>query len=406
MPGFSPIGAAPLGALGDRVLNEDVGDAVAGSDVTANARLLSLSQALAAGDLPSPQVWPALADALTAGDALTSEVLANLIERLRGSDGIHTAATLAASASTGVGFFDSVMSAWQLLLAENIAVAGEAAGNIRKLAALIDALAATGQATGNMSAFAACTSAIALEGLLAQGFNANAVEQVLLADTAAAVAKLLGPLVDGVLASDTAAATLRISAIANEALVIDDDPAALLRGNATLSDGVLLYASLRLGGTDYVGWALNTDLKAATEYRQYPFDSFATFKNRHYAAGPNGLVRRGGNTDAGVPIEAWLRTALLDFGTSKFKRVPDVYLGLRTNGAMVLKVITQDTTGAKVEDWYSVERTRANGPGAGNVGVGRGLRSTWWQFELHNVSGSDFALEDLSLRPLILDRRV
>lgn len=406
MPGFGygAFGGSAFGTLGDFPpdLQSGVGLSV-GPSVWLTMRL---SQAMQAAVDGSSQVWPSASSGLQAGDVPDAEVLANLIDRVHASGTVHASAQLAGDAASGVQFFDSIMAAWQLLLEEEIGTAGAAASNVRKLAALVDALAATGQAQSNLSAFAACVSALALEGLLAQGYSVEAADQVLMADTATAIAKLLGPLVDGVMATDDATMTLRISAITTDGVAVGDDPAAILRSNADLADGVLVYATLRLGGTDYVGWVLNTDLQAPSLHRNVAFDSFASFKGKHYGAGPSGLVQFTGTSEDGAPIEAYLRTALIDFGTSKFKKTPEIFIGVTDGGALVAKVITREpNTGRKVEDWYQVERLPVAGPGTGRAKPGKGLKSTYWQLVLHNVAGAAFALNKIEWRPVILDSR-
>src|SRR5690606_13722992 len=122
-----------------------------------------------------------------------------------------------------------------------------------------------------------------------------------------------------------------------ESLDLTDAGAALLRANADMADRMLMYATVRLGGTDYVGWAMNTDLGAASEHRLAPWDSFATFGGHHYAAGAAGIVRFTGDAADDQPIDAWIKTFLMNFGTDKLKRAPEVWIGATDTGAMVLK---------------------------------------------------------------------
>jgi hypothetical protein len=388
MPAFGPLASYPLAGSGDSSI------------------LLNLSDSLAGMDVPYGLSWPLLVESITASSEFTPDVLANLIERISVAAATNFTAILAGKAFDSVAFSDTVLAAWQLLVAENIALAGEAAGTVNKLAALADALAATGQASNNLTAMAACIEAIALEGLLRLGFNADAVEGATLADACANTARLLGPLADAVLGTDDATPMLRLSMIAADSVDTDDAATALLRANADLSDSVLFYATLRIGGTDYVGWALNTDLKAATQYSNTPFLSFESFKGRHYAAGAGGIVEFTGTKDDGADIDWSLKTFLMDFGSSKQKRLPDVFIGATSSGQLVLKVITRTPgTGVICEDYYAAERLPAAEAGVGRVQVGRGLRSTFWQLELTSVNGADFALDSIAFRPIVLDRR-
>lgn len=409
MSGFGPLGSYPLGGMpeDDAAIPVELSSALGSATALENGILPRLASGWAGGDALHAWIWPGIADTLTAGDVAAPDVLANLIGRLSAASSVHAAAHLAGNAGDVVAFQDSVLAAWQLLLEEDLATAGDAVGTVHKIAALADAMAATGQATGNLRALAAIVEAIAMEGLIQQGFTPSLVDSTTLTDATVSVAKLLLPAVDGLLASDTAAPMVRISAVAADGVELASPAEALLRANADLADGVLFYVTLRLGGTDYVGWALNSTAHAASQHRDAAFDSFATFKGKDYAAGPGGLVELTGKTDDGEPIAWSLKTFLTDFGTGKFKRVPDCYIGATTDGTLVLKVLTREpSTGALVEDWYYVRRSPADGPGMGRAKIGRGLKSTWWAVELCNVAGADLDLNSIELRPLILDRRV
>jgi len=386
MPSFGPLASYPLAGSGSARIGVDLSDSFSASCST------------------SYNLGVLLADALTATGTFTPDVLANLIDRLVASGSTSALATLQGSAVGAVAFADTVQSAWHMLLAESVTVAGDAKSTL--FLALLDVLVATGQADGKMTAFAACAAALTLEDLVRQGFHAQAVDAALLTETTSSIVRILALLADSANVADDATPMLRVSLIAGETLTLSADLASNLTANADLADGVLFFATIRLGGLEYSGWALNTDALAASEHRNVAFDSFVTYRGQHYAAGPNGIAKFGGTSDDGAPIEAWLKTALLDFGTGKKKRVPDAYIGTTGSGDLVLKVITRDpVTGVKVEDWYLASRRQADGPGMGRVQIGRGLQSTWWQFELHNVDGGSLDLDSLALRPLALDRR-
>lgn len=152
---------------------------------------------------------------------------------------------------------------------------------------------------------------------------------------------------------------------------------------------------------------MNTDLKAVSEYRGLQFDSIVAHpKGFHYAAGPGGIYQITGSDDDGEPIDAWIKTFLTDFGTHKFKRAPDMWLGLTTDGRMLVKTLTRDPrTGVQNEDWWEAVTKQDTGEASGRAKIGRGLKSTWWGMELRNIAGSDFQLDEIAWRPIVLDRR-
>ena len=117
-------------------------------------------------------------------------------------------------------------------------------------------------------------------------------------------------------------------------------------------------------------------------------------------------VLKTGTTDDGTAIDAYVRTFLTDFGTHKFKRAPDIWVGIATDGRMLAKVRTRDpASGAVLDDWYELVTKQDGNEANGRAKVGRGLKSVWWGLELRNINGSDFRVDEAGLRYLVLDRR-
>lgn len=312
------------------------------------------------------------------------------------------------SALVGNGTFtDTIASAWNMLLADAGDGADTMDSTVRRMAAIADALSASAVANCRLSARVAVAVAAVLEANLSAGWGHTLVDQAAILDQTQNILRAMNTVSDAAAVSDTAAGSLRLSLVCAETVNVDDDLATTLRMNADLADGVLLYCSFRLGDTEYSGWAVNTDLRAATEHRNQPFDSIVSHpKGFHYAAGPGGIVQITGKDDDGAPIDAYLRTFLTDFGTHKFKRVPDIFVGLATDGRMLVKMVTRDPrTGVACDDWYELVTKQDAGEAQGRAKIGRGLKSTWWGMELRNIQGADFRLDEIAWRALILDRR-
>jgi hypothetical protein len=346
-----------------------------------------------------------IASANVAG-AIVGDVLPNARETIIVSGEVASTMTFAPGGDSSASFRDSVAAAWQMMLSDGATGTDESIGTVQRRLAAADALAATAMADSRLSAMAACAVAAALEDLVTSGWSMDAIDSAALADSAAAKLRALVAAADAAAVADGAAGSLRLSLVAAESAQVDDSPAAALSGLVNAASGAMAYVSVRIGATDYSGWVVNADLRAVTEYRNVPFESLATFRGMHYAAGPNGIFQLTGDTDNGEPIDAWVRTFLTDFGTNIFKRAPDIFVGVTATGDMMVKVLTRDPgTGAPCEDWYSVVRKQEAGPAIGRVKVGRGLKSTWWGLELRNVDGGDFTVHAIEWRPIVLDRR-
>ena len=392
MPGLAPVGGSPVGALlADDAfdLSDYIGVATALADYL-NGRIPL--------DVTSAAAW---------ADAVSEQRLYSLYSRIVAADVVTNQATLLGDLSDSVAFVDVISAAWWMLLADTADAADSTAYLVRKSLVLADALLATGVADSKLTAYAACAVAIALEDQAKAGWSMNLADQAALVDAVQNKLTAILAVADSAALSDTAAGSLRLSLVCADSVDVDDSPAALLRMNADINDGALLYCSFRLGGTEYSGWAVNTDLRAATEHRNQNFDAIVSHpKGFHYAAGPGGIIQFLGDTDDGEPIEAWFRTFLTDFGTHKFKRVPDIWVGLATDGRMLAKVRTRDpNTGAVLDDWYELVTKQDGNEGNGRAKVGRGLKSVWWGLELRNIAGADFRVDEASLRALVLDRR-
>ena len=154
-------------------------------------------------------------------------------------------------------------------------------------------------------------------------------------------------------------------------------------------------------------WVMNTEARMAlSQYDNYTFTSMTTFKGKSFGTTDSGLFELEGDTDVGNPITAQVESMMLDFGTSRMKRIRTAYMGYTSSNDLVLKVMSVDD-GELFEHWYKANPVGSNAaPRTGMVEVGQGLRSRYWQFELTNVDGGDFELDVLELYPLFLGRRI
>jgi hypothetical protein len=154
-------------------------------------------------------------------------------------------------------------------------------------------------------------------------------------------------------------------------------------------------------------WVMNTEGSLPlSEYDNYNFNSLTQFKGVSYGANDAGLHTLSGDNDEGAPITSELSSMMLDMGTSRMKRIRTAYLGYTAGGDLVLKVRSV-SDGSLSEHWYKArEATAAEAPREGYVKVGQGLKSRYWQFELTNMDGADFEIDQLELYPLFLGRRV
>lgn len=344
-----------------------------------------------------------LGDAAMIADATVGVALDNLKDKLVARETLQTGALFRAGLDGKAAFTDIVGAAWQLLLAGDAETTATVDGTLTKLVAIADTMTALGIVDGKLTARVAVAVAAALEARVAAGWAAEVVDQATLAAEARGILSAMVNIADGGTIAAGAVGNLSLVLLAQDGATAADSPAAALSALADLADGAVLYCTIRLGGTDYQGWVLNTELRAVTEYRNVPFDSFAMFNGRTYAAGEGGIFELGGDTDAGEPIDAWFRPFLTDFGSQKMKRVTDLWLGTSATGLYV-KVRSRDpATGAWCDDIYPAAQFHGQTDKL-SVAVGRGLKSTYWTATVCNTNGEDFEVSGIAWKHLILDR--
>jgi hypothetical protein len=406
MPGFDPIGAAPIGALSSG--SPDVDMFAAGSATTTMAARLSiavLASAAAADYLGTGYDNVDLTSEADASTTLVDELLANLLASASAAASLDARGLFSRTLTAAATAEDALSLAAYLLLVADAAAADSL--SVQQLVALEDVLLATGVVDCRLHAQIALAAAAEVEDRLSAGWSADLTASAEVADAIAARLRARLALEGAAEAQGALAAALRVTVLVDAAAAAAVTLESVWRGSVGLEAAAMAYVTLRLGGEEYRGWAMNTDLRAVTEHRNVPFDSFASYRGRHFAAGATGIVEIGGDTDDGAPIEAWYRPFLTNFGTDKLKRVPDVYLGITSVGDLLLKAITRDPrTGVQHEDWYLAEFKQGAGAGNARAQLGRGLKSVWWGLEIRNIDGGDFRTRTIQWRPLVLDRRI
>jgi len=211
-------------------------------------------------------------------------------------------------------------------------------------------------------------------------------------------------------------AIMATAVVENVLTIIVDETAELLAADSVeltanlfveLLDTADIYSLFKTNGDLAQAWVMNTEAgMPISEYDNYMFTSMTTFKGQSFGTTDSGVYELEGDTDVGNPITAQVESMMLDFGTSRMKRIRTAYMGYTSSNELVLKVMSVDD-GELFEHWYKASPVGSNtAPRTGMVEVGQGLRSRYWQFELTNVDGGDFELDVLELYPLFLGRRV
>ena len=205
---------------------------------------------------------------------------------------------------------------------------------------------------------------------------------------------------------ETVVALMRALPVANETTGLQDVYIGNIRTGRTISEDFGFITSFSVDGEVYDGVVMNTQNSAVTEYDSVPYNSIAKINTGVYAAAAgDGLYYMEGDLDEADNIDAYITTKLTNFGESKYKRVERAYVAMSNSGPMVLKVITRNSLGNLVEDWYELENT-SDTMRTDRIKLGKGLKSHYWQFTLSNKNGADFDLSELNFQQIKLSRRV
>jgi hypothetical protein len=283
--------------------------------------------------------------------------------------------------------------------------------NLVDVVQLLDSLVATTQYETAYSAVVELLSAfLAQDGLVV-------AESISVSDTASAAEYLpngdfgviikLVTLLDALQAGDSLTSTFTL--MIQDASVVQAGDSVELTAQllAELTEYVDVFSLLKLPSDVTQGVVMNLEgLRPISEYDNFTYNSLTSFQGKFYGADDTGLYELDGDDDSGDPIQAELSSLMLDFGTSRQKRVRTAYLGYTSTNQLILRVKSV-SQGQLSEDWYEArEVTSADAPRANMVYVGQGLKSRYWQFELVNVDGGDFEIDLLEMHPVFLGRRV
>lgn len=172
--------------------------------------------------------------------------------------------------------------------------------------------------------------------------------------------------------------------------------------DVTAPNTILVFSDAIVSGAESTVLAFNAETFAATRYVGYNYVSFATFRGRHYGANVDGLFELTGDSDAGEDIDASIILGRLNFGSSHLKRMYNAYISGVSEGSLSLRVFGDDD---KIRE-YKTKVPLGDIIRYRRVGIAKGLKMHYWQFEVRNEFGQTFDLHSMDLYPIVLQRRV
>lgn len=178
---------------------------------------------------------------------------------------------------------------------------------------------------------------------------------------------------------------------------------AKLLSSASIREAIRIYtADLNAGDIDDAieTWCANLATAAHTRYAKYGFNSFAKFGGKPYGCKSDGIYALDGETDGPSPIPWSVTLGETDFGMDALKRLPYVYVGAKSTGDLVLKVIEK----AGTVHFFNVEMSSRE-ERAGRAKLARGLSGRYWKIEIASDS-ERVELDAIEFFPVKVTRRI
>lgn len=358
------------------------------------------------------QFFKQVTESIAHTDAVVSEPVKVVLESLTIGE-VHADQLRAAQiAVEQMTVYDFIYLTWELVAADSVNIADANSVIAQRAVTVLSLLTASGIVTENTHLAQVITEAVILQAIHEWKFDEAVVDSAAFTSAVINLYRAVQSEVSSIVNTDTALGTNRVGILTLDSVDLTDAVSWNQRLNGEFEEAIAVGGTLVLDDTIYSAVVLNADTLAPSEYTNFPFNSFGKMGSTNLGATDTAIYALTGDDDDGIGIDAVVRTGLINFGTTQFKRVPRAYLGYTSDGALVLKTIgtggTADGTGrgTKVERWYELTPRTADAPATARIKLGRGVKATYWQFELTNKDGADFDVAEIKLLPVVLSRRV
>ena len=297
-----------------------------------------------------------------------------------------------------ISFADKFSFSLDGTLSDSLILSPALAGEIHQIEKILDALIIAETPTSTSDRGQLVSEIIYLLDRVDSGIRMVIAEIITLTDSLDDKGILANLIIELINVDDISASNRALYASLVDALIISEDSSTTAEFSALLED-IVRFIVTTGKNTDFIAYLLATETSAVSTYTNYNFTGTAILDNQLLMINENGLYKQEGATDLTEEITARIQTAAMDWGTSYRKRCLHVYIGLVSDGGMILKVSPDGRQTA----YYEIKRQTDNLQ-TQRITLGKGLSGKYWQFEL--ITESDFDLESLDFMPVMLSRRI
>lgn len=200
---------------------------------------------------------------------------------------------------------------------------------------------------------------------------------------------------DGLAVQDSYTLTMVVDGSVFDSLALSDNTSAYRLLTALAQSGLLLGTDSSTGSVA-AQYAVNVLTNALTTYDGFDFLQFARTDSAVYAVRADGLYRLRPGDDNGSPVSVYVDFGETDFGTVKTKTVENVFLGLSTDGDVLVTLRSDD-----VERTY---RAIQRGPLL-RVNGARGATARRWNLTLEVADATELELDNVEQLVAVATRR-
>jgi hypothetical protein len=346
-------------------------------------------------------------ESLTAASSVRTTYAARLADTLRFTASATTFSTQTALLTSAVGIADSRLTALVVMVAESLTTDDEI--RFREAIQVAEQLFLSGSAETFYNAVEEVRDFLLLVDTAVNAASAVVSDTVSLATSVATTLRSLNELLDSIELADTVQQQRTVFVEETATADFTDSIEQTAQFFAENLDIMNFFSLLKTPAELVQGWVMNTEgAMPISQYDNYDFNSLAYAPHEMIGTNDTGVYTLSGEDDAGTDIAAHIKSLMIDFATSRMKRLSAAWVGYKADGELILRIRAADpATEALVEYCFVGRKTDSMAtPMENRFKIGKGMRSRYWQFELVNVDGADFELDTVELYPIRLDRRV
>lgn len=197
--------------------------------------------------------------------------------------------------------------------------------------------------------------------------------------------RVLGRAYSGLELGDTLSIGLLLEETVFEALALGSNVSAVRALTAVVRSGLLLGGDASRGSANQQ-YAVNALTAALSTYTGFNFNSYAMAGGQSFASRQDGVYIMRPGDDDGAPISVTIDFGEFEYGSIKAKNVEDIFLGLTTDGEVIVTLRADGTDYA----YKAIQR------GAHHlVEASKGVNARRWNMVLESVDATEFVLDSM-----------